>query len=222
MTANFIFNGEFVKSEQKENITTKGTFLSTVLVLWDIKRKREVLFELYGHPHLDFQKTDPVLLTGKHYVTFYNEYKNIRFFMSNIDNGIPKGEPNSEINLATFSGRVQQFNDKIIGDKNIVEAVIRDDSVKIKDKSYEEYFAIFTEEQFREFRSMGTYIAVRGHYQTKWIETQAGKNYNIKEIIADAVRGLDRGQAKAEESNAPPPAPANIPTPLEGDGEIPF
>ncbi len=82
-------------------------------------------------------------------------------------------------------------------------------------------------EQVTQHLSKGRLVAVEGRLQIRSYETQDGQKRKVAEVVADAVRFLDRkaGAPAAAEAGGPTPE-AGGPTPeaetAEGEDDVPF
>lgn len=74
-------------------------------------------------------------------------------------------------------------------------------------------------EQVTQHLSKGRLVAVEGRLQIRTYETQDGQKRKVAEVVADAVRFLDRKVAGAGPAEAAPEAEAEAP---EGGDDVPF
>ena len=74
-------------------------------------------------------------------------------------------------------------------------------------------------EQVTQHLSKGRLVAVEGRLQIRSYETQDGQKRKVAEVVADAVRFLDRKGAAAPVETAAPEADAETP---EGQDDVPF
>ena len=74
-------------------------------------------------------------------------------------------------------------------------------------------------EQVTQHLSKGRLVAVEGRLQIRSYETQDGQKRKVAEVVADAVRFLDRKGAGPAAAEAAPDAEAEAP---EGGDDVPF